>query len=265
VSSLVFTRSGAGAPLVLLHGLGGSRHAWDPVIPLLAERFDVLAVDLPGFGESEPLPAHVEPSPKALAKSLAGFLQELGVTTPHIAGNSHGAWVGLEFAAVQPAASLTLLSPAGLWRGTTPLYQRATFHVLRRGTRYGGGLLSHLVKSRLGRVLVLGQTHGRPGRLTPDQARERIQAMGHAPSFWPAYKASITRSYRAGAPLEVPTAVAFGSRDFVLVRRSRHLDQLPPGTRVGRLPGCGHVPMADDPEAVTALITETAGVSDRQI
>ncbi|MFD0851843.1 alpha/beta fold hydrolase, partial [Actinomadura adrarensis] len=113
MSSLAFTRAGAGAPLVLLHGLGGSRHAWDPVVPLLAERFDVLAVDLPGFGESEPLPADVEPSPKAFAESLAGFLQELGVTAPHIAGNSHGAWVGLEFAAVRRVASLSLLSPAG--------------------------------------------------------------------------------------------------------------------------------------------------------
>ncbi|MFD0854205.1 alpha/beta fold hydrolase, partial [Actinomadura adrarensis] len=63
----------------------------------------------------------------------------------------------------------------------------------------------------------------------------------------------------------VPTTVAFGSRDLVLVRRSRRLDELPPGTRVGKLPGCGHVPMSDDPEAVTALIAETAGVSDRQV
>jgi pimeloyl-ACP methyl ester carboxylesterase len=41
-------------------------------------------------------------------------------------------------------------------------------------------------------------------------------------------------------------------------RQSRHLDQLPPGTRVVELPGCGHVPMADDPEAVTAVIVESA-------
>ena len=40
-SSLAYTRSGAGAPLVLLHALGTSRRSWDPVIPALARRFDV--------------------------------------------------------------------------------------------------------------------------------------------------------------------------------------------------------------------------------
>ncbi len=57
VSSLAFTRSGTGAPLVLLHGIGLSRQAWDPVVPALARHFDVIAVDLPGFGGSAPVPA----------------------------------------------------------------------------------------------------------------------------------------------------------------------------------------------------------------
>ena len=61
MTTLAFTRSGAGAPLVLLHGIGLSRHSWDPVIPALAGHFDVIAVDLPGFGDSEPLPPEVEP------------------------------------------------------------------------------------------------------------------------------------------------------------------------------------------------------------
>jgi len=60
---LAFTRTGQGEPLVLLHGLGSSRHAWDPVLPALAATFEVVAVDLPGFGESEPLPTQIEPIP----------------------------------------------------------------------------------------------------------------------------------------------------------------------------------------------------------
>lgn len=265
MSSLAFTRSGAGAPLVLLHGLGGSRQVWNPVIPLLAEHFDVLAVDLPGFGESEPLPAEVEPSPEAMAAALADFLEDLGITTPHIAGNSSGAWVGLEHAHIRPTASLTLLSPAGLWRGTVPLYQRASFHVMRRSTQHATGLLSYLMNYRLGRIMMLGQTHGHPSRMTPDQARAGVQGMARCPGFWPAYRASIKSCYQSGSRprLDVPTTVAFGSRDFLLVRRSRFLDQLPPGTRVGALPGCGHVPMYDDPDAVAALITESARGSER--
>ena len=56
VSPLAFTRSGTGAPLVLLHGIGLSRQSWDPVVPALARHFDVIAVDLPGFGGSAPVP-----------------------------------------------------------------------------------------------------------------------------------------------------------------------------------------------------------------
>ena len=67
------------------------------------------------------------------------------------------------------------------------------------------------------------------------------------------------RRFLATAPIGAPVTVAFGSRDLLLLRhQSRHLDQLPPGTQVDVLPGCGHVPMADHPGAVSALITRSA-------
>ena len=50
MATLNFRRSGTGPTLVLLHGLGSSLRVWDPVVASLAEHFDVLAVDLPGFG-----------------------------------------------------------------------------------------------------------------------------------------------------------------------------------------------------------------------
>src|SRR5215471_15073186 len=82
MTTLAFTRSGSGAPLVLLHGIGLTRHSWDPVIPALAGHFDVIAVDLPGFGDSEPMPPQVEPLPAALAAAVAGLLDELGIAPP---------------------------------------------------------------------------------------------------------------------------------------------------------------------------------------
>jgi pimeloyl-ACP methyl ester carboxylesterase len=258
MAKLAFARSGAGAPLVLLHGIGSARRAWDPVIPALAEQFDVLAIDLPGFGDSEPLPSRVEPTPAALAASVAGLLDDLGVAVPHVAGNSLGGWVALELAGIRPVASLALLSPAGLWRGRTPLYNRVSLRATRWFAKHATGPLSGLMKYRLGRILALRQTHGRPSRISPEYARMAIRAMGTCTGFDAALKATKRRCYLAGPRIDAPVTVAFGSRDLLLLpRQSRHLDELPPGTHVGTLPGCGHVPMADNPGAVTALIAES--------
>src|SRR3954470_16424603 len=154
---LAITRSGTGEPLVLLHGLGSSRQAWDPILPALAARFHVIAVDLPGFGDSAPLPGAGEVPPAALAQSVADLLDDLGVSTPHLAGNSLGGWVALELAARRPVASLTLLSPAGLWPGRIPRYCQVSLRASRWLCRHAGGLLSRAVEHRWGRLLALGQ------------------------------------------------------------------------------------------------------------
>ena len=210
-------------------------------------------------GGSAPLPPDEEPSPARLAGAVAELLDALAIDRPHLAGNSLGAWIALELAARRPVASLTLLGPAGLWRRGTPLYCRATLRINRWAARSAPGVLSWLVAHPLGRVLVLGQTHGRPTRVTPDHARAEIAELSTAPGFDAALAATVHRHYRADAALGAPVTVAIGSRDLVLLsHRSRRLDQLPPGTRSAALPGCGHLPMSDDPAAVTALISATA-------
>jgi pimeloyl-ACP methyl ester carboxylesterase len=264
--SLAVTRSGTGDPLVLLHGLGSSRRAWDPVLPALAARFDVIAVDLPGFGDSAPLSGQAEIPPARLAESVAELLDDLRVTGPHLAGNSLGGWIALELAGRRPVASLTLLSPAGLWRRNAPRYARVSLRASRWLARHATAPLSCLVRYRLGRVLVLGQTHGRPARLTAGYARAAVEALGRCPGFEAALAGTARRRFLAAVPapaapsalIAAPVTVAFGSRDLLLRRGSRHLDQLPPHAKAGTLPGCGHVPMADDPAAVAALITRTA-------
>lgn len=259
MAPLAHTRSGDGASLVLLHGIGSSRHMWDPIVPALAEHFDVLTVDLPGFGQSEPLTAEVEPLPAALAVSVAALLDDLGIVASHVVGNSLGGWVALELTHIRPAASVTLLSPAGLWRDTTPHYARFSLRASRWFCRHAGGLLSRLVRYRLGRILILGQTHGRPARMSADQARTTIHAMGTCPGFDATLAATTHRRYLApSSHADASVTVAFGSRDLILLPwQSRHLDQLPAGTNAETLPGCGHIPTFDDPDAVTSIITRS--------
>jgi pimeloyl-ACP methyl ester carboxylesterase len=263
MTALAHSRTGFGAPLVLLHALGLSRASWAPVVPALAEHFDVLAVDLPGLGDSPPLAG--EPSPTALAAAVAAFLDEQGLdeqglAVPHVVGNSLGGWVAMELAALRPLASVTLLSPAGMWPGNTPLYCRVSLRATRWFSVHAGGLVSRALATRIGRVAVLGQTHARPGRMSPEQANTALHDMASAPGFDAAFAATLHRHYAAGDPFSAPVTVAFGDRDRLLLRRSwRRLDELPPDRHVASLPGCGHIPMADDPAAVTALVLAATG------
>jgi pimeloyl-ACP methyl ester carboxylesterase len=261
MATLAYDRTGTGPPLVLLHGIGSSRASWDPVVPSLAERFELIAVDLPGFGDSPPLPSSVEPHPAALAEAVAGLLDRLGIDRPHVVGNSLGGWVALELAHQRPLATLTLLSPAGLWPAGTPVYCRLSLSASRWLACHAGGPLDRLVGSRAGRVVVLGQTHGRPARMSAAAARTAVTAMGTASGFDAVFAATLRRHYAAAdtaAPITAPVTVAFGSRDRLLLAPYRRIDRLPAGTRVAKLPGCGHVPMDDDPVAVAAVITEGA-------
>jgi len=138
---------------------------------------------------------------------------------------------------------------------------RASLRATRWLTRHASRPLSRLVTYRLGRATVLGQTHGRPMRLTAEYAQAAIHAMGACPGFDATFTATAPRRYLATTPITAPVTVAFGSRDRLLLRNQSRYPfqfQLPPGTRREALPGCGHVPMADDPGAVTALITRSA-------
>ena len=119
--------------------------------------------------------------------------------------------MALELAGIRPVASLALLSPAGLWRGSVPLYQRASLRATRWLSQHASGALSRLVSYRLGRALVLGQTHGRPFRLSPGYARAAIRAMGACPGFDATMKASAP-GYVTGPPIGAPVTVAYRSR-----------------------------------------------------
>ena len=254
-----YSRSGQGEPLVLLHGLGSSRAAWEAITPALAERFDVVAVDLPGFGASAPLPAGIEPSPAALATAVAGLLNDLGIDRPHLAGNSLGGWVAIELAKTRPARSVTLLSPAGLWRDGIPWYCMVSLRLSRWLARYAGTVLSKVVATRPGRAVVLGQVLAHPARLTAAQARSIVRAAGTCPGFEATLRATARRRIHGAQQVTAPVTVAFGSRDVVLLKhQSRHLGELPPATRSSTLPGCGHLPMIDDPARVTDLIVTSA-------
>jgi pimeloyl-ACP methyl ester carboxylesterase len=84
---IAYTESGEGPPLVLVHGLTESHRAWDPVLPALAGRWRVVAVDLRGHGESDRSGPY---DPTTLANDLAAVITAVDAEEPMVVGHSLG-------------------------------------------------------------------------------------------------------------------------------------------------------------------------------
>jgi pimeloyl-ACP methyl ester carboxylesterase len=256
---LAFDRTGSGEPLVLLHGQGFSRRTFDPVVPLLAAHRDVIAVDLPGHGESPRQPKGTGSAPRDLAVAVGELLDQLGLETAHIAGNSSGGWVALELGKLGRARTVTALAPAGLWKRSAPLHIRAGMRQARLSAKVVNRVFPNAPRTKPGRAFAAIQVSGHPFQVPYQPARDTVDAMAGAPGFRETLRALEKERFTGGSEITVPVTVAFGSRDRVLLPKvARHRDELPEQTRWVRLKGCGHVPMVDDPEATAALLLQAS-------
>lgn len=260
-SPLAFDRTGVGEPLVLLHGLGASRRSWDPVLPGLVDHYDVIAVDLPGHGDSAPSRAR-DSAPADLAARVAELLDDLELQTVHLGGNSLGGWVALELAKYGRARSVTAFSPAGLWSRKPPVYLRAALRQSRLNARIVRRLTPNAPRTRLARSLFFAQISAHPSRVPYQLGRRTLHDMATTSGFGRTLRAIARNRFKDGALITVPVTVIFGVGDQVLLTRStRRRDELPISTRWVDLPGSGHMPMLDDAPAVARMLLDGGGAS----
>ncbi len=257
---LAYDRCGAGPPLVLLHGAGHRRQGWLPVQQRLAKHRDVISIDFPGFGESPPLPDHLSYDLDTAVIVLKEFFADLGLARPHVAGNSMGGLVSLVLAQQGMVSSATALSPAGLW---SPMQRRMSLGAVRSVHRTARSMppkvAVRLSRTATGRTIMCGVLFGRPDLLEPHVLLADMQAMINAVGFIPSLAAGDKIIFAGQVP-DVPVTIAWGSRDVIMRRpRAALITQLIPHARLLRLPGCGHVPMNDNPALVAhVLLTGSA-------
>ncbi|HTF06692.1 MAG TPA: alpha/beta fold hydrolase [Asanoa sp.] len=259
--TLFYARRGAGPPLVLLHGIGHHWRAWEPVLDRLAAHHDVIAVDLPGFGRS-PLPADDFAGMPSLVSALASFFASLGLARPHVAGNSLGGALALELAAAGQVASATALSPAGFATAGQLRYAVLVLTAHRLVSRLPTPVVRTVLRSSRVRAAAFGMLLSRPGRITLERSLADAAALRDSAAFRAVARASRGYAF-SGAP-SVPVTVAWGTRDLILRYRQAAVARrgLPQARHVD-LPGCGHVPMSDDPDLVADLILATTGALRR--
>ncbi|MBO1332528.1 alpha/beta fold hydrolase [Streptomyces sp. VRA16 Mangrove soil] len=257
--TLTYERAGAGEPLLLLHGIGHHWQAWEPVIPILATERDVIAVDLPGFGASPALPDGLAYDLTSVVPVLDAFCRHLGIDRPHVAGNSLGGLLALELGREKRVRSVTALSPAGFWTQAERRYAFGTLLAMRQGARaLPVPVIERLSRSAAGRTALTSTIYAHPGRRSPEAVVAETLALRHASGFRQTLEAGRDVLFRDDVP-EVPVTVAWGTRDRLLVRRQGiRAKQVLPGARLVRLPGCGHVPMSDDPALVARVVLDTS-------
>jgi pimeloyl-ACP methyl ester carboxylesterase len=253
---LAFERAGSGPPLVLLHGVGHRRQAWGAVLGRLTPHRDVIAVDLPGHGESPALPAGARPVLTVMLDAVTALLDDLGLDRPHIAGNSLGGRLALEAAVAGRAASVTALSPAGFWRNEREArLARATFRVMEAGSLLQPTALV-LAQSTAGRAVVYGAIVSRPSRMTAEQARGDMAAFLAARPALHLVLAQMTQ-FTGAVPDGIPVTIAWGTQDRLLPPRQVLVAKAClPQARFLPLRGCGHVPMTDDPALVADVLLQ---------
>jgi pimeloyl-ACP methyl ester carboxylesterase len=252
-------RIGRGEPLLLLHGTGGSRSHWKPLVDLLAPHRELLLVDLPGHGESDPVAADTAHTPIGYAQVMARLLDRLGIDSVHAAGNSAGAWTALELAKLGRARSVVALAPAGLWPRRDPWRCTMQLSSQHRLGRVFAPMVPALMRSEVGRTILLRGTVARPRQVPPDVAIEMATTFARTPGFKAHLAATRRERFRDGHGIDVPVTVAWGEKERLIPAKARLRDELPPQTNFVTLAGCGHSPMWDDPALVARTILEGGG------
>ena len=256
-AGLAYRRLGRGEPIVLVHGLGGSHRSWDAVVPSLQSHRDVIALDLPGFGDSPPLPAASPHTPAMLAAAVERLLDALGLDRPHVAGHSLGGWVALELAASGRANSVTAFCPAGLWASTAPRDVRVRLRTSRVLALTCRRLAPLLLASRFGRRALLSGSCVRAADVPATLAIAAAADLAGATGYPPVYSGTVDGRFAASLAWNVPVHVVLADSDQLLPPADNRCSaELPPDTTWGLLPQCGHNALWDDPPAVAAAILD---------
>ena len=254
---LSLIRTGSGEPLLLLHGMGSSQRDFAAVADLLAERFDVLNVDLPGVGRSPALARR--PTVAALTDAVEQTLDAAGVAQVHVLGNSLGARVALELAVRGRARSVVAIAPSGLNVPPERVVQCGGMALARVALRTGAPLVDRLSRSAPGRAALLAPLKARPWSTGPEEAIGAREGFADSRDFWRTLLWGLALDVPRGLDrIDCPVTLVQGVADWVASGQTVRYLPLVPGSRFRPLLWAGHAPQSDRPRTIVRLVEETA-------
>jgi pimeloyl-ACP methyl ester carboxylesterase len=249
---IAVAESGTGTPIVCLHGLGGTKGSFLPTLSELAgDDFRVIAMDLPGFGDStKPIGAPYDAP--YFADAVADTLDALGIERAHVIGNSMGGRVALEMGMRHPdrTGKLVLLCPAMAWLKGRP------WAAALRLVRPELGLIQPAprpVVENIVRRLVPGATEGWTASGVDEFLRIYCKPRGRAAFYAAARNIYLdeprgeTGLWTRLESLGTDSLFVWGRRDtLVPISFRKHVQRCLPSAEHLEL-DCGHVPQVESP------------------
>lgn len=271
--------SDAAEPALYVHGLGGSSQNWTDLADVLSDRFAGQAIDLPGFGHSEPTARYTIP---ALAQQVAAWITQSGRGPVHLVGNSLGGAISVYVAATRPhlVRTLTLISPAMPFADVRRSTQSRLLPLLAlpRADRIAARAMAGLSPEKIVEQVV-ANCWAEPDTVPPQRRVEAIaevrrrlnvpwntqvyvrtfrSLVGH---FLQSYLPGSSSLWRLATQVTAPTLVIWGKQDrLVDVRLAPQVARAVADSRLLILDRVGHVAMMERPEvtgrAVVGMLDE---------
>ena len=250
--------AGSGPPLVLIHGQFGDHQDWWPVLDPLSREFRVFAVDLPGYGASaKPRRRY---TPEFFVETLHALFQSAGIANAILAGNSWGGSLAMSYALRYPARALALVGSAGIRRYSA---EELSLIYSRLNPDYLASMRPEDARLLFSQLFPVPSENSR-------RYIEKQAAMISRPDYAD-YAAMLAQAIPLAheynllhrlPEIQVPTLVLWGNQDSrIPVEHARTAAGLIPGARLEILPGVGHMPQIEAPEAfLLALRSFAAGL-----
>ena len=243
-----------GEVIVLLHGFGGEKDNWPLLARKLRRDFRIIAPDLPAFGDNDKSPDR-DYLPATQARRVNAFVDALGIDRFHLAGNSMGGYIALEYALAFPGRlkTMALLNNAGV---SMP-HKSAVFEAADRGDNT---LIVNSIEEF--EALLDKVARKKPpipqfmlnhlGRIAVEQKEFRD------PIFWAMYDDIVNRPLDERLDeIEVPTLIVWGKQDEILdVSSTEVLTARMPNNECVVFDGIGHVPMIECPAETAAAYSD---------
>lgn len=242
-------------PIVLLHGATSSARIWQPLLPNLTSRHRVVVPTLAGHRGGPSIPNGGGTTLERIVDDMCRQLDEAGIPTAHLVGNSLGGWVALELARRGRANSVLALSPAGGWTRAVDLQRMLLIFRVAGALRRSKAMPRIAADPRRRRMLLRAMAE-HADRLTTAQTAAIFEDMAECDVL-----AELIGGARESGPIKTlsapcPIRVVWGALDRTLpfARYGRPMVAALPGAELEVLAGVGHVPMIDDPAATADAI-----------